>query len=164
MYRNNMGYLKKERKKEVFVYFGLPIIRTTLPPAGRERYRSTLPVNIKSTISGRFFVLNQQKGNMPRRIKYVPVVGSRLSDSQSGVSQPDKMTVSTASLTQRRRDRPLTKQANVGLLKIKLPKFRKVEKKPDKSSRKWTIEAVADASVCGEEAALNPHTGGWNAH
>lgn len=142
------------------MYFGLPIIRTTLPPAGRERYRFTLLVNIKRTISGGFFVLNQQKGNMPRDTKYVPVFGSQLSDSQSGGSRPERITASTASLNQRRRDRPLTKQANVGLLKIKLPKFRKVEKKPDKSSRNWTIEAIADASVCREEAAPNPHTGG----
>lgn len=97
---------------------------------------------------------------MPRRTKYVPAFGSQLSDSQSGVSQQEKNTVPTASLTQRQKDRPLTKQANVGLLKVKLPKFRKVEKKRDKSSRKLTIEAIADASVCREEAVPNPHTGG----
>lgn len=151
-----MGYLKKKSGGGKSVYFGLHIIRATLPPAGLERYRFTQLVNIKSTISGRFFVLNQQNGNMPRRTKYVPVFGSQLSDGQSGVSQPEKNMVPTASLTRRRR----TKQANTGLLKVKLPKFRKGEKKPDKSSREWTIEAVADASVCREEAAPNPHTGG----
>lgn len=142
------------------VYFGLPIIRTTLPPAGRERYRFTSLVNIRGNISSRLFVLNQQKGNMPRRTKYVPVFGSQLSDSQSGVSQPGKTTAPTASLTQRGRDRPLARRPNVGLLKVKLPKFRKVQKKPDKPSRKWTIEAISDASVCREEAAPNPHPGG----
>lgn len=142
----------------MLVYFGRPIIRTTLPPAGQKRYRVTSLVKTKSTISGRFFVVNQKKVNMPGRTKSVPVFGSQLSDSQSGVSQPDKITAPTAVLTQRRRGRPLRKQANVGLLKVKLPKFRKSDKKPDKS-RKCTIEADADASVCREEAAPNPRTG-----
>lgn len=66
----------------------------------------------------------------------------------------------TAALTERRRDRPLTKQANIGLLKVKLPKFPKGKKQTDKSLRKQTIEAIAYASVCREEAAPNPHTGG----
>lgn len=98
---------------------------------------------------------------MPRRTKYHPVFGSQLGYSQSGVSQPENMTART--VTRRGGDRPLTKDANVGLLKVKLPKFRKVEKKPDKSSRKWTTEAIADASVCREKAAAVPHTGGRNA-
>lgn len=80
---------------------------------------SHLQVNIKSKIYDRFFVINQQKGNMPLRSKYVPVFGSQSSDSQNGLSQSEKMTVPG----------PTAEQANVGLLKVKLPKFHKGERK-----------------------------------
>lgn len=93
---------------------------------------------------------------MPIRSKYVTVFGSQSSDSRKKTTVPSP----TASLTGRRRDRPLTKRANIGLLKVKLPKFPKGKKQTDKSLRKRTIEAIEYASVCREEAAPNPHTGG----
>lgn len=151
-----MGYLKNNKKKICILAFPLSYndatcwSTTSLHIAGQHK-----KYNLRQ-----IFVINQQKANMPLKSKYVTVVGSQSSDSQSGLSQPEKTTVPspTASLTERRRDRPLTKQANIGLLKVKLPQFPKGKKQTDKSLRKQTIEAIAYASR--EETAPNPHTGG----
>lgn len=101
---------------------------------------------------------------MPGRTKYVPVFSSQLSYSQNGALQPEQTPVPTAPLTQSQRDRPRSKLASTGPLKVKLPKPRKGLKKPDKTARNRTAEPVADTSVCREEAALNVHTGGWHAN
>lgn len=164
-YPTNMGYLKRKKKRKgkkksnvCILAFPLSVQRCHL----LVEIVITPPVDRTRPNSGRFFVLNRQKGEkMPRRTKYNSVFASQLSDSQSGVSQPEKMTARTGPLSQRRRDRPQSRQANAGLLKVKLPKFRKVEKKLDRSSRECTTEAVADARVC-REAAANPHAGGRN--
>lgn len=154
-----MGYLKNNKKNLCILAFPLSYNDATC-------WSTTLSLHIagqhKKYNLRQIFAINQLKTNMPLRSKYVTVFGSQSSDSQSGLSQPEKTTVPnpTASLTERRRDRPLTKQVNIGLLKVKLPKFPKGKKQTDKSLRKQTIEAIAYASVCREEAAPNPHTGG----
>lgn len=90
---------------------------------------------------------------MPNRTKYVSVFRSQLSCSQSGTSQPEQTTVPNGSPTQVRRFRPRMKRDSGGLLKVKLPKFRKGKNTEEKTSMKCPTEPVADTSVWREEAA-----------
>lgn len=137
--------------------FGLTIIRTAPPPAGQQCYRLKTLANIeKCLLLDSFYLyirIDLQEGDMPNRTKYVSVFHSQLSYSQSGTSQPKQTTVLNGSPTHIRRFRPRMKRDSVGLLKVKLPKFRKGRNTEEKTSMKWRSEPVADTSVCREEAA-----------